>query len=119
MDLTLSPSEESFRDELRAWLDANHPGREPEGDDAGFAFRRNWQRKLHDAEPVLVRRNSSPAQRSSLISMRPAAGGFIAFKRVSVMIGMGSSCAPPDCRRAWVCAPNNLGERWGRKIPRL
>jgi alkylation response protein AidB-like acyl-CoA dehydrogenase len=49
VDLTLSPSEESFRDELRAWLDANHPGREPEGDDAGFAFRRGWQRKLHDA----------------------------------------------------------------------
>ena len=49
VDLTLSPSEESFRDELRTWLDANHPGREPEGDDAGFAFRRGWQRKLHDA----------------------------------------------------------------------
>jgi len=49
VDLTLSPSEEAFRDELRAWLEANHPGREPEGDDAGFAFRRGWQRKLHDA----------------------------------------------------------------------
>jgi alkylation response protein AidB-like acyl-CoA dehydrogenase len=49
VDLTLSPSEESFRDELRTWLDANHPGREPEGDDAGFTFRRAWQRKLHDA----------------------------------------------------------------------
>ena len=49
MDLTLSPSEESFRDELRTWLDANHPGREPEGDDAGFTFRRSWQRRLHDA----------------------------------------------------------------------
>jgi alkylation response protein AidB-like acyl-CoA dehydrogenase len=48
VDLTLSPSEESFRDELRAWLGANHPGREPEGDDAGFAFRRAWQRQLHD-----------------------------------------------------------------------
>jgi alkylation response protein AidB-like acyl-CoA dehydrogenase len=49
VDLTLSPSEDSFRDELRTWLDANHPGREPEGDDAGFTFRRAWQRKLHDA----------------------------------------------------------------------
>jgi alkylation response protein AidB-like acyl-CoA dehydrogenase len=48
VDLTLSPSEESFRDELRAWLAANHPGREPEGDDAGFAFRRAWQRRLHE-----------------------------------------------------------------------
>jgi alkylation response protein AidB-like acyl-CoA dehydrogenase len=49
VDLTLSPSEEAFRDELRAWLEANHPGREPEGDLAGFEFRRAWQRSLHDA----------------------------------------------------------------------
>jgi alkylation response protein AidB-like acyl-CoA dehydrogenase len=49
VDLTLSPSEESFRDELRAWLKDNDPGREPEGDIAGFEFRRAWQRRLHDA----------------------------------------------------------------------
>jgi alkylation response protein AidB-like acyl-CoA dehydrogenase len=49
VDLTLSPSEEAFRDELRAWLDANHPGSEPEGDVAGFEFRRDWQRTLHEA----------------------------------------------------------------------
>jgi alkylation response protein AidB-like acyl-CoA dehydrogenase len=49
VDLSLSPSEEAFRDELRAWLIGNHPGREPEGDLAGFEFRRTWQRKLHDA----------------------------------------------------------------------
>ena len=49
MDLTLSPAEEAFRDELREWLAANHPGREPAGDEAAFEFRRAWQRKLHDA----------------------------------------------------------------------
>jgi alkylation response protein AidB-like acyl-CoA dehydrogenase len=49
VDLTLSPEEEAFRDELRAWLKENHPGREPEGMDAAFAFRRDWQRKLYDA----------------------------------------------------------------------
>ena len=49
MDLTLSPSELAFRDELRAWLLANHPGREPVGDEAAFAFRRDWQRQLHAA----------------------------------------------------------------------
>ena len=49
MDLTLSPSEEAFRDELRAWLIGNHPGREPDGDLAGFEFRRGWQRRLHEA----------------------------------------------------------------------
>jgi alkylation response protein AidB-like acyl-CoA dehydrogenase len=49
MDLTLSPSEEAFRDELRGWLADNHPGREPDGDVAGFEFRRDWQRRLHEA----------------------------------------------------------------------
>jgi alkylation response protein AidB-like acyl-CoA dehydrogenase len=49
MDLTLSPAEEAFRDELREWLAANHPGREPAGDEAAFQFRLDWQRKLNDA----------------------------------------------------------------------
>ncbi|MDX6642617.1 MAG: hypothetical protein QOD76_579 [Solirubrobacteraceae bacterium] len=49
MDLTLSNEEEAFRDELRDWLKDNHPGREPEGDEAGFDFRRDWQRKLYEA----------------------------------------------------------------------
>ena len=45
MDLTLSPQEQTFRDELRAWLEDNHPGEEPEGDEAAFEFRKEWQRK--------------------------------------------------------------------------
>ncbi len=50
MDLTLSPSEQEFRDEVRAWLEQNHPGPEPEsGLDEVIAFRREWQHKLHDA----------------------------------------------------------------------
>ena len=47
MDLTLSPNELAFRDALRSWLQENHPGREPAGDEAAFAFRRDWQRLLH------------------------------------------------------------------------
>ena len=49
MDLTLSPSEQEFRDGLRAWLEENHPGEEPTGDEAAFEFRKDWQLKLHDA----------------------------------------------------------------------
>jgi alkylation response protein AidB-like acyl-CoA dehydrogenase len=48
MDLTLSPSEQEFQNEVRSWLEANHPGPTPEGDDAGFEFRRAWQRKLNE-----------------------------------------------------------------------
>jgi alkylation response protein AidB-like acyl-CoA dehydrogenase len=50
MDLTLSPSEEEFRDEVRSWLRENHPGAEPEaGLDEVMAFRGEWQLKLHEA----------------------------------------------------------------------
>jgi alkylation response protein AidB-like acyl-CoA dehydrogenase len=49
VDLTLSPGEEAFRDELRSWLESNLPGEAPAGDEAAFQFRRDWQRKLHDA----------------------------------------------------------------------
>jgi alkylation response protein AidB-like acyl-CoA dehydrogenase len=49
VDLTLSPKEEAFRDELRSWLQSNHPGREPAGDEAAFQFRRDWQRTLNQA----------------------------------------------------------------------
>ena len=49
MDLTLSPSEQAFRDELRGWLEQNHPGEPPADDSEAFEFSRRWQRKLHDA----------------------------------------------------------------------
>ena len=49
VDLTLSPNEEAFRDELRSFLEEHHPGREPDGDEAAFKFRRDWQRTLNDA----------------------------------------------------------------------
>jgi alkylation response protein AidB-like acyl-CoA dehydrogenase len=49
MDLTLSPSEEQLRNEVRSWLEENHPGPEPEGLDEVVTFRRNWQRQLHEA----------------------------------------------------------------------
>jgi alkylation response protein AidB-like acyl-CoA dehydrogenase len=48
MDLTLSPSEEAFRDELRAWLAVNHPGESPDDEEEAFEFRRRWQAKLHE-----------------------------------------------------------------------
>ncbi|MBA2514667.1 MAG: acyl-CoA dehydrogenase family protein [Solirubrobacterales bacterium] len=47
MDLTLSPREEEFRDELRGWLTDNHPGEEPPADPEQFDFRRAWQRRLN------------------------------------------------------------------------
>lgn len=49
MDLTLSPSEQEFRDEVRSWLERNHPGEEPPGEDEAFEHRRVWQRRLYDA----------------------------------------------------------------------
>jgi alkylation response protein AidB-like acyl-CoA dehydrogenase len=49
MDLTFSAQETAFRDELRAWLEANPPGEEPVGDEnAHFAWRRDFQRRLYE-----------------------------------------------------------------------
>ena len=51
MDLTFSPEEIAFRDELRGWLADNRPEAEPTdgGEDAHYAWRRDWQRRLYDA----------------------------------------------------------------------
>ena len=50
MDLSLTQDEQAFRDEVREWLGANHPGPAPTGgDQAQFEFEREWQRKLHAA----------------------------------------------------------------------
>ena len=48
MDLSFTPSELAFRDELRAWFAANPPGAEPAGEDASYAWRRDWQARLHE-----------------------------------------------------------------------
>ena len=46
VDLTLSPDEQAFRDEVREWIAANHPGPSPTGgDQAQFEFEREWQRR--------------------------------------------------------------------------
>src|ERR671914_1187396 len=48
MDLSLSPAEREFRDAVRGWIEANHPGREPDSDAEVFEFRRAWQRALNE-----------------------------------------------------------------------
>ncbi len=51
MDLTFSPKETAFRDELRSWLADNPPDPEPVdgGEDARNSWRKDWQRRLYDA----------------------------------------------------------------------
>jgi alkylation response protein AidB-like acyl-CoA dehydrogenase len=51
MDLTFNDRERAFQDELRAWLAANPPAPQPTagGEDAHYAWRRDWQRRLYDA----------------------------------------------------------------------
>jgi alkylation response protein AidB-like acyl-CoA dehydrogenase len=49
VDLSLTPQEESFRDEVRTWLEENDPGPEPETFDEIVQFRREWQLKMHEA----------------------------------------------------------------------
>ena len=54
MDLNLTPSEQQFRDELRAWLQANVPppwtgSTAAEEKSEYFDFLRNWQKKVGEA----------------------------------------------------------------------
>ena len=49
MDLTFNEREIAFRDELRGWFAENPPGEEPAHDeDAHYAWRRDFQRRLAD-----------------------------------------------------------------------
>jgi alkylation response protein AidB-like acyl-CoA dehydrogenase len=49
MDLRFSPEDEQYRQTLRTWLEKNRPQEPPPKDqDAEFAYRRVWQRKLYD-----------------------------------------------------------------------
>jgi alkylation response protein AidB-like acyl-CoA dehydrogenase len=49
VDLTPTPEEIAFRDEVRAWLAENNPGEGPRyGTDEWVTFATEWQRKLHE-----------------------------------------------------------------------
>jgi alkylation response protein AidB-like acyl-CoA dehydrogenase len=48
VDLSLSPAELQFRDEVRAWLSEHHPGPEPQRTEEIVDFRLRWQRTLFD-----------------------------------------------------------------------
>src|SRR5678816_2578823 len=49
MDLSYSPAEDRFRRELRAWLQSNPPGTEPENLDDWVAYGKRWQKGLYEA----------------------------------------------------------------------
>ncbi len=51
MDLNLTDEQQAFRDEVRAWLQANVPGEPlpPTSTPEGFAAHRDWERRLYDA----------------------------------------------------------------------
>jgi alkylation response protein AidB-like acyl-CoA dehydrogenase len=49
VDLSLSPTELAFRDEVRAWLADHPPGPEPQATEGVVDFRLRWQRTLYDA----------------------------------------------------------------------
>jgi len=86
MDLNLTPDEQSFRDELRAWLKENVPG-ESDGQRGGedsegyWQYLRDWQKKLFDGGWAGVSwpkefggRGATPIQQSLFLQETIAAG---------------------------------------------
>ncbi len=87
MDLTFSESESAFRDELRAWIKANHPGDEPACEAArsvtassiqvhgGVGF--TWEADLHwffkRAQLDAAMLDSAAAQRARITRLQVAA----------------------------------------------
>jgi alkylation response protein AidB-like acyl-CoA dehydrogenase len=49
MDLSYTADEEHFRLQLRSWLEANHPGPEPEDVRDYVGYSKAWARRLYDA----------------------------------------------------------------------
>ena len=56
MDLTFTPEQDSFRAELRAWLEANVPKTKLPSLDTreGFKLHRDWERRLYDGGWAMV-----------------------------------------------------------------
>ena len=126
MDLTLSPSEEEFREEVRAWLQENHPGPEPEaGLDEVMTFRREWQLKLHEAGwagiswPQGVRRARRDDDRAGNLRRRGRAPGSAGpGKRAGPGDGRPGGHRPRH-RRAEVALPGADPDRRGDLVPGL
>ena len=114
MDLTLSVSEEAFRDEIRAWLEANNPGREPDRDEEAFDFRVRWQQELHEAGWAGVswsltahtsssRKKGLPAPCATMLrctwaGSRVACGTACTTRRLSSgLSGASASCVAAEC----------------------
>ena len=105
MDLTLSPSEQSFRDELRAWLADNHPGDEPAGEDDAFDHRRRWQRSSMTPDTPASPGPRSTAGAAPLLVEQAVFGEEMARVRApspANVLGlvMGAPCDAPRHRRA-------------------
>ncbi|EHN08941.1 acyl-CoA dehydrogenase domain protein [Patulibacter medicamentivorans] len=49
MDLTFTPEQTAFQEELRTWFAANRPTDPPDDEDAAYQWRRQWQKTLHGA----------------------------------------------------------------------
>src|SRR4051812_50180913 len=106
MDLTFPEPEPAFRDELRRGLADTPPAPKPEdsGEEAHFAWRRDWQRRLYDggwAAPHW------PAEYGGRGAAPARAGVF--FQEA----GRARAPPPPDRLRLLLRGPPLMG--WGNR----
>ncbi len=113
MDLTFSPKEIAFRDELRTWLADNPPEPEPAdgGEDAHYAWRRDWQRRLYDAGWAAP---AWPAEYGGRGATPDRVGDLLrgARPRARAAAGQRRSACCSAARRSWSGARDEQKERY-------
>jgi len=99
MDLSFSPEEEAFRQEVRSWLDTNLPGEWRHGGVGGYredeeeSIQRDWQRRLYEGGWLTLAwpqgqggRGATPVMQSIYAEEMARAGGPPIIGRLGVTL---------------------------------
>jgi len=118
MDFDLTPDEVAFRDEVRAFLDANLP---PE-DRRDAAFARDWQRKLREKRWVGFAWPRELGGVERVDARKPHAGRWIATRPNRVSDSWQGTCLMLDSLRrgrlrVTACASMGCARRRSRGVP--
>jgi alkylation response protein AidB-like acyl-CoA dehydrogenase len=109
LDLTYTEAEETFRHELRSWLDRALPALPPKPDPADWPARRaydtGWQRMLYDAGYADLHWNAPPTRRLIFLEETERAGAPYVGANFVGLLHAGPTIAAegtPEQRERWL-----------------